>query len=132
MIQPILKNPSGRTHDQERIQEQLSAEQRWRQLKRDVEIRDGSKCRLCRRQCRFDAPKLTQRADPHHVIFRSAGGDDTLENVLKLCRSCHDDVHVNRTVALSGNANEQDELGRYRCVKAERLVESGWQIEGLI
>lgn len=28
--------------------------------------------------------------DPHHVIKRSQGGDNSLENLVWLCRYCHD------------------------------------------
>jgi hypothetical protein len=132
MIQPIAKAPSGRTHDQQRIDAELAGARVWVLIKRAIALRDGYACRLCRRPCRFDAPQISRRADPHHIVFRSAGGEDTLENMLQLCRWCHDDVHVFRDVVLSGNANEQDELGRYRCVKVERLIESGWQVEGLV
>lgn len=34
--------------------------------------------------------------DPHHVIFKSAGGLDVLNNLITLCRKCHDDIHAGR------------------------------------
>lgn len=34
--------------------------------------------------------------DPHHVIYVSAGGLDTLDNLITLCRKCHDDIHAGR------------------------------------
>jgi hypothetical protein len=34
--------------------------------------------------------------DPHHVIYRSAGGLDVLNNLITLCRKCHDDIHAGR------------------------------------
>jgi len=33
------------------------------------------------------------RQDPHHIIFKSQGGDDTPENLINLCRNCHDKAH---------------------------------------
>lgn len=29
----------------------------------------------------------------HHILFRSQGGDDMLENLITLCVKCHDAVH---------------------------------------
>lgn len=31
--------------------------------------------------------------DIHHIIFRSKGGTDDMENLASLCRHCHDTVH---------------------------------------
>ncbi len=33
----------------------------------------------------------------HHKTFRSQGGDDVEENLLWLCRVCHDDIHSGRS-----------------------------------
>jgi HNH endonuclease len=44
-------------------------------------------CELCERR---------PGTDPHHVQFRSQGGDDTPENLLWLCRLCHDGIHDGR------------------------------------
>jgi hypothetical protein len=52
-----------------------------------VFYRDTWHCRHC-----FNANGL----DPHHVIFKSAGGTDTPNNLLTLCRKCHDDIHGGR------------------------------------
>jgi 5-methylcytosine-specific restriction endonuclease McrA len=30
---------------------------------------------------------------PHHIIFKSQGGHDTPENLITLCRDCHDNAH---------------------------------------
>ena len=42
-------------------------------------------CELCRSWQNIDPP--------HHIIFKSQGGDDTPENLISLCRDCHDDAH---------------------------------------
>lgn len=44
-------------------------------------------CELCERR---------PGTDPHHVTFRSQGGDDVADNLLWLCRLCHDDLHAGR------------------------------------
>ena len=35
----------------------------------------------------------TRGTDPHHVVYRSAQGPDTAENILFCCRRCHDAIH---------------------------------------
>jgi 5-methylcytosine-specific restriction endonuclease McrA len=42
-------------------------------------------CELCDRWQDIDPP--------HHIIFKSQGGDDTPENLISLCRDCHNDAH---------------------------------------
>jgi hypothetical protein len=34
--------------------------------------------------------------DRHHVVYRSLGGTNKRENLVNLCRSCHDAVHAKR------------------------------------
>lgn len=33
--------------------------------------------------------------DIHHIIYRSHGGTDEVENLIALCRKCHDMAHDN-------------------------------------
>lgn len=47
-------------------------------------LRDDWKCRNCNRREGFH---------PHHVKYKSAGGEDTLGNLITLCAKCHRDVH---------------------------------------
>jgi 5-methylcytosine-specific restriction endonuclease McrA len=54
-----------------------------------VFTRDRWHCRHCNN---------SNGLDPHHVIFKSAGGKDVPNNLLTLCRKCHDDVHGGRLV----------------------------------
>ena len=35
-------------------------------------------------------------ADIHHLIFKSQGGKNNIENVMALCRRCHLMAHANR------------------------------------
>jgi hypothetical protein len=37
--------------------------------------------------------KCAGRLDPHHVLMRSQGGQDTAQNLKTLCRAHHDWVH---------------------------------------
>ena len=33
--------------------------------------------------------------DCHHIVYRSQGRDDGIENIIGLCRECHDLAHDN-------------------------------------
>ena len=59
------------------------------EVKKYVFYRDNWHCRNCNN---------SNGLDPHHVIFRSAGGKDRPNNLLTLCRQCHDDIHAGRIV----------------------------------
>ena len=36
----------------------------------------------------------------HHVLERSKGGKDVIENACLLCRPCHDSVHVDYSIGI--------------------------------
>ena len=60
------------------------------QLRVDMFVRDKSCCVVCGKWCRFDADPLDPRSGHMaHIIPRSRGGSDTLENVRLLCRDDH-------------------------------------------
>ena len=52
-----------------------------------VFTRDNWHCRHCNN---------SHGLDPHHVVYKSAGGMDVPNNLLTLCRKCHDDIHGGR------------------------------------
>lgn len=68
----------------------------WLALCKVVDARDGRRCRVC------GAGGEIHR---HHIVKRSQGGPDTLENVITLCPQCHTDVH-NARLYISGAASE--------------------------
>ena len=35
------------------------------------------------------------RIDPHHALMKSQGGQDTLEDLIAVCRAHHDWIHAN-------------------------------------
>ena len=55
----------------------------WHKVKKEAAARDGYRCILC------GAPAT----DVHHVVFRSQGGKDDVNNVVCLCRACHEAAH---------------------------------------
>ncbi|AFZ71605.1 HNH endonuclease [Natronobacterium gregoryi] len=57
----------------------------WEELRQQTLRRDGYTCTRC------GADGRTLQA--HHVVPRSQGGPDELENLLTLCRPCHGVIH---------------------------------------
>ncbi|ELY49541.1 HNH endonuclease [Natronolimnohabitans innermongolicus] len=57
----------------------------WDELRAKTLRRDGYACRRC------GADDRTLQA--HHVVPRSAGGPDELENLVTVCRPCHGVIH---------------------------------------
>lgn len=52
--------------------------------------RDNYTCQCCgKKNCRLEV---------HHIVFRSNGGTDDEENLITLCKECHDGVHAGTVV----------------------------------
>ena len=51
-----------------------------------VLARDGHKCQCCKGRSE------DRRLEVRHIVFRSEGGSDKAENLITLCKSCHDAV----------------------------------------
>jgi 5-methylcytosine-specific restriction endonuclease McrA len=54
-------------------------------LRLAVAERDGWRCRFCGR--------TNVGIEAHHIVYRSHGGPDTLDNLICLDRDCHGTVH---------------------------------------
>lgn len=75
----------------------------WKRRKLELWARCGGRCEKqspwkvwpwsgpAMERCTADAD------DPHHVILRSKGRDDRLENLLALCRNCHRQLDRRKT-----------------------------------
>ena len=57
--------------------------------------RDKHICQNCK------GKNKDKRLEVHHIVFRSRGGSDEQENLMTLCKTCHDKVH-NGSIALKG------------------------------
>ncbi len=53
-----------------------------------VLFRDDYTCQNCKGKTK------NIKLETHHIIFRSNGGSDEQENLIALCKSCHDKVHT--------------------------------------
>lgn len=66
--------------------------------KKYVKIRDEQQCQICR----TGLPVPFGRLEVHHIIFRSQGGSDNMENLVTLCDLCHAIIHEHMGAAWLG------------------------------
>jgi hypothetical protein len=83
--------------------------------------RDGWKCRSC---------KTRNNLHAHHIIYRSAQGDDADWNLITLCSDfdaggCHEAEHRGDLVILAASGNPHDQVNANGPVKFQRR--NGWK-----
>jgi len=71
----------------------------WQRVRRQVLLRDGSRCTSCHEV-------LGPDADVHHLLPRSMGGSDEFSNLVTLCDGCHAAHHPNLAGSLARRAIE--------------------------
>ena len=54
-------------------------------VKQAVLSRDNYTCQICGKQ--------KQHLHVHHIVFKSKGGSDRMDNLVTLCRECHEKIH---------------------------------------
>jgi 5-methylcytosine-specific restriction endonuclease McrA len=57
------------------------------QLRQQILRRDGWRCQLCGTMSNLEV---------HHKEFRSQSGEDSEENLITFCASCHAQIHLGR------------------------------------
>lgn len=70
-----------------------------------AEFRDGGRCRACGRRTLKILTIHPRRLEHHHIAGRSVEHAEDTRNIVCLCRECHEDRHVRRTLHISGNAD---------------------------
>ena len=100
----------------------------WENLKEYAKWRDGGKCRVCGKTPRTDK---TVRLEVHHIVRRADGGTDTPENVVTLCRDCHEAHHRGeRKLKLKRPPKHKGEahMNSMRMYLVETLMHYPWRI----
>jgi hypothetical protein len=62
-------------------------------LKQFVLSRDGHCCQKC------SGKKKDDKLHVHHIIFRSNDGTNSPDNLITLCKTCHDNLHLHQNAA---------------------------------
>ncbi len=75
------------------VSEQKARVAEWRLTSLRVKTRDLGTCRICGLQTRSSGHPAYLGA-AHHLVWRSAGGPDTLDNLIWTCAACHEAIHA--------------------------------------
>jgi 5-methylcytosine-specific restriction endonuclease McrA len=76
--------PKAKLRFYEKRENELERQKNWKKLSAAVTRRDGRCCRAC---------GALRALDLHHILMRSLGGRDVLENLCWVCRDCHKAIH---------------------------------------
>lgn len=74
-----------------RVERQHSGKH-WDEVRRAVYERDDYTCQVCGVEGGADGEDVVLQAD--HIVPRSRGGEDDMENLRTLCRTCHQARHA--------------------------------------
>lgn len=77
------------------LDKKAEAEKTWRDCCKAVDARDHRRCRATGKKTDPDAVGLL-RGHRAHIVYRSAGGPDTPENVITLSPEAHNAEHKNK------------------------------------
>jgi 5-methylcytosine-specific restriction endonuclease McrA len=81
---PLVPQPKTKPKLLEKRAVKADEGKAWRKARIVVLDRDKHVCRACGSKHGLDV---------HHVVMRSLGGSDEPENLIALCRECHQSVH---------------------------------------
>jgi len=98
--------------------------ERWGQIREKVLERDGYECRFCGMSDKEHGEENGAGLDVHHIIPRKDGGEDTIRNLVALCRSCHrtmESLHGQAMGEIASKNDYTDEL-----VGVNRAFSDGW------
>lgn len=90
--------PKPRSRAAEKKQAAREKDTHYRKVRQQVLVRDHWRCRAC---------GTPEHVDAHHLRFRSAGGEDSVNNLIALCRCCHAEVHAYRLYLHGDDANKR-------------------------
>lgn len=95
--------------------EYLKSEQ-WQNVRLEALVREGGKCQICAEESISN--------DAHHIWYPESIWDTTTENLVILCRPCHDLLH-----SLVPECKTRDEgMGRERWIAFRNAMEL-WMIK---
>lgn len=66
-----------------------SENDQWENTRQKILDRDGSACRFCEIEDGEHKEETGKGLHIHHIIPQSAGGSDSLNNLIAVCESCH-------------------------------------------
>ena len=116
----LLKNPALHNEKIKKWAYQRGTNYGFANTKAFVLDRDSYKCQHCKGKSK------DKRLEVHHIIFRSNNGSDEPENLITLCKTCHDMVHDGKIVInggkVKGNLKHATQMNSIRVQLLKRLL----------
>lgn len=93
-------------------------------------FRDKYTCQYCKGKSK------DEKLEVHHIVFRSRGGSDDEDNLITLCKKCHDKLHHNE-ISLNTNGTKKkvgvhDTLMNIICAYLQKLYPTAIPTYGYI
>lgn len=79
-----------------------------RQISDEEKIAAYNKANNCCEKCGKQF-KDYKEAEYHHIELYSEGGESSLDNIMVLCRDCHDDIHRNKSLDFDISENDYED-----------------------
>jgi 5-methylcytosine-specific restriction endonuclease McrA len=101
----LSKFTRRKTREKQARQKKAAEYIEWTRLRAKVFQRDKGRCRAFGTPVAFSSPDPKKLAHVHHVIYRSAGGSNELDNLILLSLPAHEMVHQMGTLDVTGDGN---------------------------
>jgi len=115
----LLKNPALHNEKIKKWAYQRGTNYGFANTKAFVLDRDSYKCQHCKGKSK------DKKLEVHHIIFRSNNGSDEPNNLITLCKTCHDMVHDGKIVInggkIKGNLKHATQMNSIRIQLLKRL-----------
>lgn len=88
MIEPLGSEETDTNPPQSRAQSNYSKD--WKSLSEKIKKRDNWECQRCGS---MGGPEGDSTLHAHHILPKSKGGEDWIENLITVCHECHEQIH---------------------------------------
>lgn len=88
IVDPLRSEKTNTTPRQSRSQSNYSRE--WKSLSDRTKKRDHWECQRCGD---LGGPEGDSTLHAHHILPKSKGGEDQIENLITVCHGCHEQIH---------------------------------------
>lgn len=97
----LMKNPMLHNEKYRKWGYQKGVNYGFANTKAFVLSRDNYNCQHCKGKTK------DSKLEVHHIIFRSQGGSDEQDNLITLCKTCHDRLHDGKIKLKGGKVKSQ-------------------------
>jgi 5-methylcytosine-specific restriction endonuclease McrA len=104
-VRPLTQKWDRPTRFDAKADAAKAAEANWKAVCKVVDARDKRECRVCGVRSNPNGTGLLDRGHRHHIVYRSAGGQDISSNLVTLCAACHNAEHKHQ-LRIEGNADD--------------------------